>query len=183
MFRDLLYLPNLLDRETGTLLVVIETSKGRRTKIDLDARSGAFVVKSVLPGNLVFPTDFGFVPSTRGEDGDPVDVMLLSDEPGMAGLVVKARVLGVIEAEQIERDGRKVRNDRVLAASVESRIYQDVGDLIDVSPELIDCFQDFWVQKAEGEGKKFEILGVHGAKRAIETVAEGTCHLGQGKLD
>jgi inorganic pyrophosphatase len=67
-----------------------------------------FKLSKVMPEGMHFPYDFGFVPSTKAEDGDPLDVLVLSDEPLYVGCVVECRLIGVIEAEQ-EQDGQKNR--------------------------------------------------------------------------
>ena len=82
------------------MLVVIETPKGSPNKLAFEPRFGTFVLKIVLPAGAVFPFDFGFVPSTRAEDGDPVDVLVLMDAPVFPGCVVPSRLVGVIDAEQ-----------------------------------------------------------------------------------
>jgi inorganic pyrophosphatase len=61
-----------------------------------------FVLKSVLPSGMAFPFDFGFIPGTRGEDGDPLDVLVLLDEPAIQGVLEPTRLIAVIEAEQTE---------------------------------------------------------------------------------
>ena len=86
-------------------MVVIETSKGSPNKLAFEPRYGTFVRKGVLPAGAVFPFDFGFVPSTRAEDGDPLDVLVLMDAPVFPGCLVPSRLVGVIEAEQTE-DGK-----------------------------------------------------------------------------
>src|SRR5215213_321261 len=100
------------DPKTGEVVVVAETPKGSRNKYSYDAGLGAFRLAAVLPEGTSFPFDFGFVPSTLGEDGDPLDVLVLLDTPVVAGCVLTARLIGVIEAEQRERGGERVRNDR-----------------------------------------------------------------------
>jgi Inorganic pyrophosphatase len=69
----------------GDLNVIIETPKGNRNKLAYHPQLGAFQLKGVLPAGAVFPFDFGFLPSTKGEDGDPLDVLLLMDEPTYPG--------------------------------------------------------------------------------------------------
>src|SRR3954464_7536915 len=93
------------DPETGDLNMIIDTPKGSRNKFKYDEAHGLFKLSGVLPAGASFPFDFGYVPSTRGEDGDPVDVLVLMDEPAFAGCLVPARLIGVIEAEQTETDG------------------------------------------------------------------------------
>jgi hypothetical protein len=104
------------DPVTGAVVAVVETPRASRNKFNYDPEIGAFRLKRVLPLGSTFPYDFGFIPSTRAEDGDPLDVLLLVDEPAPVGCVVHVRLLGVIEAEQRELDGRRVRNDRLIAA-------------------------------------------------------------------
>src|SRR5205807_404345 len=88
------------DNDAGVLHVIIETPKGSRNKFKYDPEHGLFKLSGVLPLGAVFPYDFGFVPSTTGGDGDPLDVLVLMDEPAFAGCLVPGRLIGVIEAEQ-----------------------------------------------------------------------------------
>jgi inorganic pyrophosphatase len=87
------------------LHVIIETPKGCRNKYAYDDKRESFVLKSVLPKGTVFPFDFGSIPGTKGEDGDPLDVLVLMDEPAFTGCLMEARLIGVIEATQT--DGKK----------------------------------------------------------------------------
>jgi len=80
--------------------VVVETPKGSRNKYAFDPDNRVFELKKVLPAGMAFPYDFGFLPSTKGGDGDPLDVLVLMDEPAFPGCVLKCRVIGVIEGEQ-----------------------------------------------------------------------------------
>src|SRR4051794_2775301 len=106
------------DKEKRTWNIVVETAKHSRNKITYDPKIGLFKLGGVLPRGAVFPFDFGFIPQTRADDGDPIDVLLLMDEPAFAGCVVATRLIGVIEAEQLERGARKpVRNDRIIAVA------------------------------------------------------------------
>src|SRR5579862_310366 len=90
------------DPETKDLNVVIETPRGSRNKYDYDPDLGAFKLAHVLAEGLTFPNEFGFVPSTLAEDGDPLDVMVLLDAPTAVGCVLTARLIGVIEGNQTE---------------------------------------------------------------------------------
>src|SRR5881394_3501639 len=90
------------DPDSGELNAVIETPKGHRNKFKYDEKRGLFRLSGVLPAGAVFPFDFGFVPSTRGEDGDPLDVLVLMEEPAFCGCLISARLLGAIEARQKE---------------------------------------------------------------------------------
>ena len=74
------------DRESGNLNVVIDTPKGSRNKYSWDEERELFSLSGVLPAGAVFPYDFGFIPNTRGGDGDPLDVLVVMDEPAFVGL-------------------------------------------------------------------------------------------------
>lgn len=128
----------------------------------------------MLPAGAVFPFDFGFIPSTLGEDGDPLDVLLLMDESAFAGCLVPARLIGVIEAEQTERDGQTTRNDRLLAVASNSRNHSDVQSLEDVNASLMDEIEHFFVSYNHIKGKQFKPLGRYGPEEARKLVDEGT---------
>ena len=93
--------------------VVIETPKGSRNKYAFDAEQRVFSLKKVLPAGMAFPYDFGFIPNTLGEDGDPVDVLVLMDEPAFPGCLLKCRLIGIIQGEQGDKKDKE-RNDRIV---------------------------------------------------------------------
>src|SRR6478672_8090538 len=128
-----------LDPESEDLNVIIETPKGSRNKFKYDDALRVFRLSGVLPAGAVFPYDFGFVPSTQGEDGDPLDVLLFMDEPVPPGTVVPCRVLGVILARQKPASGgRAERNDRLLAVARDSHRYAHWKKLADITPTVLD---------------------------------------------
>ncbi|HEX8129071.1 MAG TPA: inorganic diphosphatase [Pyrinomonadaceae bacterium] len=156
-----------------TLRVIIETPQGSRNKYDYDDELGLFKLGGVLPVGAVFPFDFGFIPSTTGGDGDPLDVLVLMDEAAFAGCLVKARLVGVIEAEQTERDGETTRNDRLIAVAAGARNHKAVRSLEQLSENLLDEIEHFFVSYNEMKGKKFEPLGRFGAERAGRIIEAG----------
>src|SRR6185295_2604536 len=99
------------NRESGEINVIVDTPRGSGNKFKYDEEYQLFKLGGVLPAGAVFPFDFGFIPGTRGEDGDALDVLMLIDEPTFVGCLVAVRLIGVIEAEQIEQ-GETIRNDR-----------------------------------------------------------------------
>ena len=149
-------------------MVVIETPKGSPNKLAFEPRYGTFVLKGVLPARAVFPFDFGFVPSTRAEDGDPLDVLVLMDAPVFPGCV-PSRLIGVIEAEQTE-DGATERNDRLLAVAANSATHRSIRKLSDLSQDLIEQIEHFFVSYNEMKGKRFEVKGRASSKRALALV-------------
>src|SRR6202166_3169868 len=89
-------------KKDGLLQVIVETPKGSRNKFSFDVDQEIFSLKKVLPAGMAFPYDFGFLPRTLAPDGDPIDVLVLMDEPAFPGCLLLARLIGVIEGEQIE---------------------------------------------------------------------------------
>ncbi|HLL72467.1 MAG TPA: inorganic diphosphatase [Pyrinomonadaceae bacterium] len=161
------------DGSPDLLRVIIETPQGSRNKFDYDEELGLFKLGGVLPAGAVFPFDFGFVPSTRGGDGDPLDVLVLMDEAAFAGCLVEARLVGVIEAEQTERDGETTRNDRLIAVAAAARNHKAVRSLGQLSENLLDEIEHFFVSYNEMKGKKFKPLGRFGPTRAGRVIEEG----------
>jgi inorganic pyrophosphatase len=160
--------------DSGELHVIIETPKGSRNKFNYDEELYLFKLGGVLPAGAVFPFDFGFIPSTLGGDGDPVDVLVLMDEPAFPGCLVPARLVAVIEAEQTERDGETTRNDRLIAVAADSHTHRKVRSLADISPPLLDEIEHFFVSYNEIKGKAFKPLGRFGPVKARKLIEEGT---------
>jgi inorganic pyrophosphatase len=169
---DLSSLPNLLDKKTCECRAIVETPKGRRNKFDYDPQIEAFKLGGLLAEGLSFPFDFGFVPSTLAEDGDPVDVMVLMDEPAHVGCVLDVRIIGVIEAEQTE-DGKTVSNHRLVAVAIHSYNHQHKTTLSQVNKSTIEQVEEFFITYNKSRGKKFRILGNHGPKRALKLLQQG----------
>jgi inorganic pyrophosphatase len=158
-----------IDKKDGILQVLVETPKGSRNKFAFDPEQGIFALKKVLPAGMVFPYDFGFLPQTLAEDGDPIDVLLLMDEPAFSGCAVRARLIGVIEGEQL--DGKKtVRNDRLLAVAEANHMYANIKSLSDLPKKFLDELQDFFVNYHNLEGKKYRLLGCKGAGTALSLI-------------
>jgi inorganic pyrophosphatase len=160
--------------DSGELNVIIETPKGSRNKFNYDEEYLLFKLGGVLPAGAVFPFDFGFIPSTLGGDGDPLDVLLLMDEPAFPGCLVPARLIAVIEAEQTERDGEQTRNDRLIAVAADSHTHRKVRTLADLSPDLLDEIEHFFISYNQIKGKEFKPLGRFGPIKAARLIEEGT---------
>ena len=158
------------DQDDGLTVVVIETPKGSRNKYAYDPQERVFELKKVLPAGMVFPYDFGFVPSTLAEDGDPLDVLVLMDEAAFAGCKLKCRLIGIIEGEQVAGKDR-VRNDRLVAIENENHSFAEVKRISDLGRPFVRELEEFFVNFHRLSGKEFRILGVKGpaaARRAIK---------------
>jgi inorganic pyrophosphatase len=169
MPRDLTKLPHKLDLKRGACRAIVETPKGRRGKMDYDPKTDTFRLKTLLPEGMSFPLDFGFVPATLADDGDPLDVMILADEANASGTMLDVRLIGVIEAEEVEHD-RKERNDRILAAAAVSHLYAIIKSIENLEAGFIENLVQFWTTKDRLEGKEFRCIGVHGPSAAIALV-------------
>jgi inorganic pyrophosphatase len=157
---------------SGELNVVIETPKGSRNKYKYDEKSGLFRLDKLMPTGTVFPFDFGFLPATRGADGDPLDVLVLMAEPGSVGCLVAARLVGVIEAQQTQ-NGKTRRNDRLIGVAATSHLHRHVRSFRDLSPGLVDEIERFFVAYNAMQDREFRVLGRHGAARARRVIRVG----------
>src|SRR5438067_11138112 len=106
---DLTSLPHQLDATKAICRAIIETPKGDRNKFKYDPDSRLFMLGGLLPEGMVFPFDFGFVSSTLGDDGDPLDLLVLMDAPAHVGCRIAVRIVGIINADQTEK-GKTGRN-------------------------------------------------------------------------
>ena len=153
------------DKETGYVNAIIDTPKGSRNKFKFDEQIGMFKLGGPLPLGAVFPFDFGYIPATKAEDGDALDILILMDEPAFVGCLVPAKLIGVIEAEQTE-EGQTDRNDRLIAVAAESRNHSDVRFLGDLNSNLVHEIERFFISYNETKGKKFTVLGRAGPEAA-----------------
>jgi inorganic pyrophosphatase len=157
----------------GCIRAVIETPKGSPNKYNYDPEYEGFELAKTLPQGMTFPFDFGFIPSTKGEDGDPLDVLVLMDFPAITGCVVKARLIGCLQAEQKEKSKKVVRNDRFIAIAEDSRILANVKGLSDLRSGLMEEIKEFFMQYNRLAGKEFTPIGACGAKKALALVKAG----------
>src|SRR6201986_166473 len=158
-----------MNKKAGLLQVIIETPAGSRNKFAFDPDQGIFSLKKVLPAGMEFPYDFGFLPRTTAADGDPIDVLLLMDEPAFPGCAVRARLIGVIEGEQLDGKNR-IRNDRLLAVAEANHMYANVRKLKDLPSKWMKELQDFFVNYHNLEGKKYQLLGCKGEDKAFSLI-------------
>src|SRR3954470_2431525 len=146
--------------------VVVETPKGSASKFAYDEDTGLFKLKRALPQGMVFPFNFGFFPGTVGDDGDPLDVLVVNEQTLFPGCLVEVRLLGVIEAEQTEK-GKSERNDRVIAAAANRKL---PSHLENMELDNKTCFEleHFFIAYNKLSGKQFKVLGRKGASAARE---------------
>jgi inorganic pyrophosphatase len=154
------------------LRVIIETPKGSRNKFAFDPDEHIFELKKVLPAGMTFPYDFGFVPSTRADDGDPIDVLVLMDEPAFPGCVLTCRPIGVIQGEQGDKKERE-RNDRIVAVEKDAHSWADIQTIDDLGKAFEGELEEFFVNYHRLSGEKYRVLGVKGPDQARKLVKSG----------
>ena len=152
---------------------IIETPKNFRNKFDYDPETGLFKLGGLLPEGMMFPFDFGFIPSTLGADGDPVDVMVLMDAPAHVGCLIEVRIIGVITAEQTAVDGKKEINDRLLGVAVHSYAHENLESIRQVNKNLLSQLEEFFISYNKQRGKKFKVIGTGGPKEAMKYLKAG----------
>src|SRR4030081_2044934 len=165
-------LPSLDQDDDGIVQVVIETPKDSRNKYAFDPEQKVFELKKVLPAGMAFPYDFGFIPRTKAEDGDPVDVLVLMDEPAFPGVVLKCRLIGIIEGEQ-GNNKEKERNDRVVAVEKENHSWADIKHIDDLGKQFLHELEEFFVNYHELSGKQYRVIDVRGPKQARKRIEDG----------
>jgi inorganic pyrophosphatase len=169
---DLSTLSPQCDRKKCTCRAIIETPKGSRNKFDYDPESELFMLGGLLPEGMMFPFDFGFIPSTLGGDGDPLDILVLMDAPAHTGCLIEVRIIGIIEAKQTQ-DGKTESNDRLLGVAIHSYDHQDVESMSDLSKTPLDQLEEFFISYNKQRGKKFKVTGTGGPKKAMSFLKAG----------
>jgi inorganic pyrophosphatase len=164
---------SLVDEDSGDLTVVIETPRASRNKYKYDSVSGVMRLGATLAEGLAFPHDFGFFPSTRGEDGDPLDVLLFLDAAVPPGCVATARLIGVLEVEQKEKRKPWKRNDRFFAVATHAQSHQRLKHIDELRPRLLPEIESFFIHYAGLNGKELRVVRRSGPLRARKLVAAG----------
>ena len=166
--------PVVLSPEDGDeeIQVVIETPKGSRNKYSFDPDQRVFALKKVLPAGMTFPYDFGFIPSTQAEDGDPSDVLVLMDEPAFPGCLLRCRLSGIIEGQQGQKK-KGERNDRIIAVEAANHSHAHVRHVRELGKKFIEELEEFFVNYHDLSGKKYRILDVKGPAEAHRRIEDG----------
>jgi len=150
------------------LNVVVETPKGSRVKYAYEPKSGFFILSKALPEGMVFPFNFGFVPRTLAEDGDPLDMLVLNEEPLISGCLLQVRPIAVIKATQTEH-GKPVRNDRLIGQALGKETPLELQTL-KLEKKVVSQIEFFFSAYNKLYGKKFKVIGTGGPRKAMEIV-------------
>ncbi len=155
------------------LMAVVETPKGSSEKYNYDTDMQLFKLKKLLPAGMAFPYDFGFIPDTKGDDGDPLDIIIISEFKSFPGCAIECYVVGAILAAQTE-DHKTVRNDRFIGIPVESAMFGKIRSVEQLPANIIKELEDFFVHYNKIEGKKFKPLKTIHQKEAMRLIKERT---------
>lgn len=152
------------------LNVVVETPKGSRVKYSYEKKKGMFVISKALPEGMVFPFNFGFIPGTLAPDGDPVDVLVLNEEPVVSNTLLCVKPIALIKATQTEEGQKKpVRNDRIIGQAIGKESPLELRRL-KLEKAMISEISVFFETYNKLYGKKFKVIGVASAGKARRLV-------------
>jgi inorganic pyrophosphatase len=163
-------LPGPFSDDGKLLNVVIETPCRSRNKYAFDPATGLFKLRKILPAGSEFPLDMGFIPGTKGEDGDPLDALVWMDFPGSVGIFLECRLLGVMEVVQQEKNKKGERNDRFLFVANDSHEYADIRSVHDISTKKLEEIEEFFKFYNAAEEKKLRILGYKKSREALAVI-------------
>ena len=155
--------------QTEQVNAIVETPKGSRNKYTYDQEADLCKLKKALPAGMMFPFDFGFIPSTLAEDGDPMDILVLTDAPTFPGCLVECKILGIIKVEQF-KNGEYVRNDRVVGLHDNSRMFGSVLHIDQLEEGLVKEIINFFESYNNSSDDVFKHLGNEGPAEAIEFI-------------
>lgn len=166
-------LPAFVTDSENVIHVVVETPRHSGSKFRFDELHQLFVLHQMLPPGLIFPCDFGFVPGTLGQDGDPLDAVLLRDQASFAGCVVQARLLGVVLVVEHEDGERALRDDRFLAVPLHAAEQAGLQSIDDVEVPRLDRIERFLVALGAAQGTTVVLHGRRDAAAARELIRAG----------
>jgi len=150
------------------IYVVIEIPRGSRNKYEIDEASGRVYLDRRLFTATTYPADYGYIPETLGGDGDPLDALVLLEDPVYPGVWVQARPVGVLYMHDEAGEDAKI-----LCVPPREPRWADVQDINDLTPQLVEEIQHFFdVYKALEPGKSSSTSGLAGRDAALREIAE-----------
>jgi len=154
----------------NTVDAIVEIPRGSRNKYELDPATGAIRLDRVLFSSVHYPGDYGFIPGTRSADGDPLDVLILVEEPTFPGCRVRMRPIGVLEMHD-EHGG----DQKLLGVPVADPRFAEVNDLGDLSPHWLAEVENFFETYKLLEGKSATVEGWKGTAEAERVLKATSC--------
>ncbi|HEX7022293.1 MAG TPA: inorganic diphosphatase [Trueperaceae bacterium] len=151
----------------GRVQVVVEVPYGSSNKYEYDHQQGVFRLDRVLYSPLHYPGDYGFVPGTLAEDGDPLDVLVLMSSPTFTGALLRARPLAFLEMSD-----EKGQDQKILAVPADDPRFDSHRDIASISPHRLREIEHFFDIYKELEGKETRVEGWHGQEETFAVIRE-----------
>jgi len=144
---------------------IVEISKGSKIKYELDKETGLVKLDRFLFSSMHYPGDYGFIPQTHWEDGDPLDILIITGEPVNPGTLVTAKVIGVLNMT----DGGE-GDDKIIAVYDKDPRYKKINSITDLQPHFLEEIKHFFETYKELEQKEVKVLGIKGKDEAYKCV-------------
>lgn len=149
----------------AVLYAIVEIPRGGRNKYEYDEKLGVFRLDRVLYSSVHYPAAYGFVPSTRAEDGDPLDILVMTTEPTFTGCLIEARPVGIFHMRDEKGD-----DEKVLAVPTADPRYAEITELAHVAPHFLREVEHFFAIYKELEGKRVETFGWGDRASALDSI-------------
>ncbi|TPN35580.1 inorganic pyrophosphatase [Mesorhizobium sp. B2-3-3] len=153
--------------------VVIETPRGAAAKLAYEPKTGVFQSSRPLPVGNTYPYDWGFVPSTLGDDGDPLDGMVIHQAATAPGVVIRCDLLGALRVRQKDPHGTVFRNDRYIFCPRKEDALDEPIAVDHVPQDLREEIEQFFLFSVVGTGKTIKLKGWQDAGEAIKSLIKG----------
>jgi inorganic pyrophosphatase len=147
------------------LLCYVEIPKGSRNKYEYDEELDAIMLDRFLFSSMVYPTDYGYIPDTHGQDGDPLDAMVCVSEPTFPGCVIPVKAIALFKME----DDKGV-DDKILCVPVSDPAWNTLEELDDLPKQLRDEIQHFFSVYKDLEQKKVTVKGWYSRDDALTEI-------------
>jgi inorganic pyrophosphatase len=149
----------------GAVQCIVETPRGSRAKFKYDCELKLFTLSKSLLAGLSYPYDWGFIPSTRADDGDPLDVMIIHEAATYPGMLLCCDVIGVLEMNDV-RQGERERNDRVFVVPRDAHHNGTFKDVRELPERMREELEAFFAATTALQKKNVECLRWSGPKKA-----------------
>lgn len=148
--------------------VVIEIPRGSKNKYEYDTKHDYFKLNRILHSTVYYPGDYGFIPQTIADDGDPVDVLILVNEPNITGVIVPARPIALLKMTD-----NKQNDDKIIAVPVGDPNFDNIKKKEDLPPHLLkEIIQFFETYGLLEKSKKIKVKGLEGKQKAFDHINE-----------
>lgn len=155
------------DKIPDIVNIIVEIPKGSQNKYEYDKNLNIIAVDRVLFSPFHYPGDYGLIPRTISEDGDPLDALVLVTNPTHPGILIKARPVGMLRMD----DGGKI-DDKILCVCKDDPRFDNYKDITDLEEHLLKEIMHFFRVYKELEGKKVKMLGWKNAEEAKRVIAQ-----------